>query len=74
MKYSNIAIILTAMMIVSFSMESCTKNTNEADVVVNTSTKDTWTILRIIYSLLLVQQAVAMRLPAMLPMLSITCC
>ena len=46
MKYSNIAIILTAMMIVSFSMESCTKNTNEADVVVNTSTKDTWTIIK----------------------------
>jgi hypothetical protein len=46
MKYSNIAIILTAMMIVSFSMESCTKNTNEVDVVINTSTKDSWTIIK----------------------------
>jgi hypothetical protein len=29
MKYFEIAIILTAMMIVSFSMESCTKKTTE---------------------------------------------
>jgi hypothetical protein len=40
MKYFETAIILTAMIIVSFSMESCTKNTK------STSAKDTWTIIQ----------------------------
>ena len=48
MKYSNIAIILTAIMIVSFSMESCTKNTDQPAAVAAeaASTKDTWTIIQ----------------------------
>ena len=45
MKYSNIAIIATAMIIVSFSMESCTKNTNET-IAVSNPVKDTWTIIQ----------------------------
>ena len=38
-------IILTAMIIVSFSMESCTKNTNQV-IEGGTSAKDTWTIIQ----------------------------
>ncbi len=45
MKYFTTAIILTAMIIVSFSMESCNKNTNQA-VAGGTSAKDSWTIIQ----------------------------
>ena len=57
MKYFETAIILTAMMIVSFSMESCKKDTNQAvaDAIPikdtnqagagGISSKDTWTII-----------------------------
>ena len=48
MKYFVTVIILTAMIIVSFSMESCTKNTDQPAAVapVAASTKDTWTIIQ----------------------------
>jgi hypothetical protein len=45
MKYLASAIILTAIIMVSFSMESCNKNTNQTDAG-GTSTKDTWTIIQ----------------------------
>jgi hypothetical protein len=45
MKYFATAIIFSAMIIVSFSMESCNKNTNQA-VAGGTSAKDTWTIIQ----------------------------
>ena len=45
MKYFVTVIILTAMIIVSFSMESCTKNTNQV-IEGGTSAKNTWTIIQ----------------------------
>jgi Copper type II ascorbate-dependent monooxygenase, C-terminal domain len=45
MKYLASAIILTAIIMVSFSMESCNKNTNLTDAG-GTSAKDTWTIIQ----------------------------
>jgi len=45
MKYLASAIILTAIIMVSFSMESCNKNTNQTDGG-GTSAKDTWTIIQ----------------------------
>ena len=45
MKYFKIVIILTAIIIVSFSMESCTKNTNQA-IAGGNSVKNTWTIIQ----------------------------
>ena len=45
MKYFASVIILIAIIMVSFSMESCNKNTNQA-VAGGTSTKDTWTIIQ----------------------------
>ena len=45
MKYFKTTIIFTGMIMVSFSMESCNKNTNEA-VAGGTSAKDTWTIIQ----------------------------
>jgi len=45
MKYFGTIIFLTSMTIFSFSIESCTKNTNEA-AAVTASAKDTWTIIQ----------------------------
>ena len=45
MKYFGTTIFLTSMIIFSFSIESCTKNTNEA-AAVTASPKDTWTIIQ----------------------------
>jgi hypothetical protein len=45
MKYFEAVIILTAMAIVSFSMESCKKDTNQAGTGA-ISAKDTWTIIQ----------------------------
>lgn len=45
MKYVASAIILTAILIISFSMESCKKSANDA-VAGGTTTKDTWTIIQ----------------------------
>ncbi len=46
MKYYEIAFSLTALLIFSSLMESCTKNSSEPPVIVNTPTKSTWTIIQ----------------------------
>jgi len=45
MKYFATVVILTAIIMVSFPLESCNKNTNQT-VAGGTSTKDTWTIIQ----------------------------
>jgi hypothetical protein len=45
MKYFATAIIFSAIIVVSFSMESCNKNTNQT-AAGGTSAKDTWTIIQ----------------------------
>ena len=45
MKFFGIAIIFTAIIIFSFSMESCNKNADRA-AVVGSAAKDTWTIIQ----------------------------
>ena len=45
-KYFEIVLIITALLIFSFSMESCTKNPSDVPVIVNTTSKSTWTIIQ----------------------------